>query len=62
MLNNLCGPVLNIPYVGYEVFVEGRVVGNQQDGSRVFYESTLKFVLGVHIQMVGGLVQHQPIS
>ena len=41
ILNNLCGPVLHIPDVGDEIFVEGRVVGNKQDGSRIFGESTL---------------------
>ena len=36
-------------------------MGNQQNGSLIFLKSPLQLCLGVHIQMIGRLIQHQQV-
>ena len=61
VLYDLRRPVLDIPDVGDEVFIEERVVRYQKDGAGEFRQCALQLVLGVYVQMVGRLVENQPV-
>ena len=62
ILNNLSGPVFDVPNLIYPVFVEFRLVGNKQNTALEFLQCTLQLVFCVNIKMVSRFVQYQPID
>ena len=59
--DDLSSPVFHIPYFGCNIFIKFRFVADQKYGSFKFLNRLFEFLLGVHIQMIGRLVQHQKI-
>ena len=62
ILNNLSGPVFDVPNLIYPVLVEFRFVGNKQNAALEFLQCTLQLVFCVNIKMVGRFVQYQPVD
>ena len=57
----LSGPVLDIPNLIHPSFIKFGLMGYQEYAALKGLEGSLQLFLGIHIQMVGGLVQHQPV-
>src|SRR5699024_9033443 len=60
-LNDFCCPLCTVPHLRYHIPVELRLVADQKETSAVFQKCFLQRFLGIHIQMVGRLVQKQDI-
>ena len=56
------GPLGAVPYLCSKSLVKLRLVANHKDTALVFLQGTLQLVLGVHVQVVGRLVQKQDIG
>ena len=57
----LLSQLVKIPNLVHPAFIEIRLVADHENAALVFFQSSLKLLLGIYIQMVGRLVQHQNI-
>lgn len=60
-LKYLGRPRFTVPGLGHDIAVKFRFVRDEQDAALVFLERTLQLVLGIDIEMVGRLVQHEQV-
>ena len=51
-----------VPYIGDQIFIKFRFMAYHEDTAFLGQQSPLQFCLGVHIQMIGRLVQQQDIG
>ena len=51
-----------MPHLRYHILIELRFMADEQDTSLVFLQRPLQLVFGVHIQVIGGLVQQQEVG
>lgn len=61
-LHSLCGPLAAVPHIGYPFLIKIRFMAYHENAAVILPKGAFKLRLGIHIQMIGRLIQKQDIA